>query len=169
MSNKKEADHNAQETLQELLNDKPTKLTLSTGKKVRIKWLCPDALDKIDDIIVEHDNVAKKVDSGEYDISKGNSITRKYYAKIAAAVLLNNYFGIKLFWGIKWRIIHHFWHLNGNDYMMIIAESKKKATEQQYYLAMAYSMTMSDIWMTMTKKEAQAFHRELKSASEQQP
>ncbi len=46
---------------------------------------------------------------------------------MAAAILLNNYFGLKLFWRLKWRIIHHFWHLNGDDYLQIISEGKKKS------------------------------------------
>ena len=168
MNAPQQATHEAQKALQEVLNNTPTDITLSTGKKVRIGWLYADTQDKIDDIIVHHDSVAKKIESGEMPVTKGNISTRQFYAKMAAAILLNNYFGLKLFWWLKWRIIHHFWHLNGDDYLQIITEGKKKATEQQYYLAMAFSMTMSDIWTTMTKKEAEAYHRELNLAKGQQ-
>lgn len=161
--------HEAQKELQDIIDNKQTELVLSTGRKIRIGWLCADAQDKIDSVVVHHDDVAKSVESGDVSIQDGNKCTRQFYAKIAAAILLNNYFGLKLFWWLKWRIIHHFWHLNGEDYMKIIVEGKKKATESQYCVAMAYSMTMSDIWKMLTKKEAEAFHRELNSVREQQP
>lgn len=162
----KQATHEAQEALQDLTNNAKTEILLSTGRKVRVGWLCADAQDKIDDIIVHHDTVAKQVEKEEISVNKGNKQTRKFYSKMAAAILLNSYFRLKFFFGIKWRIIHHFWHLNGEDYLKIIAEGKKKAAEQPFYLAMAYSTTMSDIWTTMTKKEAEVFRREVNSASE---
>lgn len=161
--------HEAQKELQDILDNKRTELVLSTGRKVNISWLCADAQDKIDSVIVHHDDVAKSIERGDVPIQNGNRYTRQFYAKIAAAILLNNYFCIKLFWWLKWRIIHHFWHLNGEDYMKIIVEGKKKAMESQYCVAMAYSMTMSDIWKMLTKKEAEAFRQELNSAREQQP
>lgn len=164
----KQATHEAQKELQSILNNTPTELTLSTGRKVKIGWLCADAQDKIDDIVVHHDDIAKRVENGTLTLREGNTKTRQYYAKVAAAILQNRYLSIKLFWWAKWRIIHHFWHLNGDDYLKIIAEGKKKATESEYCVAMAYSMTMSDIWKMMTKKEAEAYHHELNLAKGQQ-
>lgn len=158
----------AQETMQSILGNQSSELLLSTGRKVKIHWLRPDTQDVIDDIIVHHNSIAESVEAKQLTIEQGNKYTRQFYAKMAAAVLLNNYFGLKLLWWLKWRIIHHFWNLNGDDYLKIITESKKKATEQSYYLAMALSMTMSDIWKIMTQKEAEAFHRELNSVKEQQ-
>lgn len=158
----------AQKTLQEIIENTSTEIVLSTGKKVKVGWICADAQDKIDSIIVHHDTIADKVEKNEITLQQGNKYTRQFYAKMAAAVLLNSYIGIKYFWWLKWRIIHHFWHLNGDDYLKIVTESKKKATEQSYYLAMAFSMTMSDIWKMMTKKEAEAYHRELNSVKEPQ-
>jgi len=164
----KQATHDAQKEMQSLIDGIKTDLVLSTGRKIKIGYICADAQDKIDTIVVHHDDIAKRVEKGDIQLQIGNKYTRQFYAKIAAAVLLNNYFGIKLLWWLKWRIIHHFWHLNGDDYLKIMVESKKKATESQYCVAMAYSMTMSDIWKMMTKKEAEAFHRELNSVKEPQ-
>lgn len=164
----KQADHETQELLQDMVENRPSKITLTSGRTVKVGWLMPDTQDKIDDIIVHHDTIAKKVESGDISVQEGNRITRQFYAKMAAAVLINNYFGLKFFWGIKWRIIHHFWHINGDDYAKIMAETKKKASEQGFLVAMAYSMTMSDLWTNLTKQEAEAFRQGLKSEKEQQ-
>lgn len=164
----KQASHDAQKELQSLINNEESIIELSSGRKVKIGWIMPDTQDKIDDIIVEHDEIAKKIESGELSINKGRKYTREFYPKMIAAILLNSHWGLKLFWKLKWHIIHHYWKLNGNDYARIIAEAKKKAEEQQYLMAMAYSMTMSDVWTIMTKKEAEVFLQELKSEKEQQ-
>jgi len=164
----KQADHESQELLQSILENKDTVIMLSSGRKVKIGWLMPDTQDKLDDLIVEHDEIAKQIESGAMPINEGRKKTREFYAKCAAAILLNSHWSLRLFWGIKWRIIHHYWHISGTDYARIDAEAKKKAAEQSYLTAMAYLMTMSDVWTTMTKKEAEVFLRELKSESEQQ-
>lgn len=168
MSAQKEASLEAQAELQNILHNKATVVSLSTGRKVKIGYLLPDAQDKIDDLIVEHDTIARKVKSGEVTQEQGNKTTRQLYAKVLAAAVLNTPFSIRLWWGIKWRIIYRYWRLDGTDYLNLIAEIKKKVVEQQQplYLAMALVMTMSDTVKTMTTKEAEAFRQELNSVKE---
>lgn len=163
----KQADHKSQELLQSLVNNEKSEIKLSNGRTVKIGWLMPETQDKIDDLIVQHDTIAKKIENKEMSVHRGNHYTRQFYPKMAAAILINNHFGLKFFWWLKWRFIYKFWKINGDDYSRIIAEAKKKATEPQYLMAMAFSMTMADIWTTMTTKEAEVFHRELNSAKEQ--
>lgn len=160
----KQADINSREELQDLANDSKTMLTLSNGRRIKIGSIYFDAQNKIDDIIVEHDKISKLVNGGQLSEQEGNVETRKYFAKITAAVLLNGYFSIKLWWWLKWRIIYRHWNLNGEDYLKIISEAKKKEHQQEYYLAMALAMTMNDTCTMMTKKEAEVFQRELNSA-----
>lgn len=162
----KQATTETKRELQNLLSNSPTILTLSTGRTIKIKSLYADAQDKIDDIIVHHDEIAKKVNEGKMSEQEGNRYTRQYFAKILAVVLLNHPIKL-LFWGVKWRVIHKFWHLTGEDYLNIISEVKKKGHQQEYYLAMALAMTMSDTCTMMTKKEAEVFQQELNSAREQ--
>lgn len=166
MEDNGKASTQSQEELQNIINDKCSVITLFSGRKVKIGYLRPDAQDKIDDIIVEHDKVAEEVKSGKLAQLEGNRRTREMYAKVLAAVVLNSHLKIKLLWWMKWRIIHHFWDINGEDYIKVIAEAKKKATEQQYYMAMALLMTMNDTVKMMTTKEAEAFRQELNSARE---
>lgn len=164
----KQSDHEAQQVQQSMINNEPTILTLSNGKKVKIGWLMPVTNDKIDSIIVEHDETAKLINDGKISKAVANKKTRQHFAKITAAILLNDQIKLALFWWIKWRIIYYRWRITGEDHKNIIAEAKKKSQESQYLVAMAYSMTMADIWTMMTKKEAEVFLRELNSAKGQQ-
>ncbi len=60
MNAPQQATHEAQKALQEVVNNIPTEIILSTGRKVRIGWLYADTQDMIDEIIVHHDSIAKK-------------------------------------------------------------------------------------------------------------
>lgn len=164
----KQADHEAQKAQQELILNKSTEIELSTGKKVEIGLLQNYTCDKIDDIIVEHDEIAKLFNDGKIPTNKANKKTRQHFAKIAAAILLNEKAKIFFFWWIKWRIIYYCWNITGDDYMKIMTEAKKKGQEREYLVAMAFSMTMADTWTMMTKKEAEVFLRELNLGREQQ-
>ena len=164
----KQADHEAQKAQQELILGKSTEVELSDRRKVKIGLLHNYTCDKIDDIIVEHDEIAKQVNDGKIPINKANKKTRQHFAKITAAILLNEKTKIILFWWIKWRIIYYKWNITADDYLKIMAEAKKKGQAREYLVAMAFSMTMADIWTMMTKKEAEAFLRELNSANAQQ-
>ena len=164
----KQSDHEAQQVQQSMINNEPTILTLSNGKKGKIGWLIPVTNDKIDSIVVEHDETAKLINEGKINKAVANKKTRQHFAKITAAILLNDQAKLFFFWWIKWRIIYYTWKVTGEDHKNIIAEAKKKSQESQYLVAMAYSMTMADIWTMMTKKEAEVFLRELNSAKGQQ-
>lgn len=164
----KQADLESRKAQQAIINNEDTVIELSNGKKVKIGWLVPPTSDKIDDIIIEHDDIAKTVESGSINVSVANKKTRQYFAKITAAILLNDKVKIALFWWIKWRIIYYRWKITGEDHLRIIQEAKKKGQEQEYLVAMAFSMTMADTWTMMTKKEAEVFLRELNSAKGRQ-
>lgn len=166
----RESTSEARQEQMELINGTKTELILSTGKKVKIGWTLPDTQDKIDTIIVDYESFKKSIKDKEDDksLNKANSETRKFYSKVVAAILINNFFGIKLFWWLKWRMIHHFWGLSGQDYLSIIAECKKKAQEGEYQLAMALAMDMTTLWTTMTKKEAEEYRQELELVREHQ-
>ena len=165
----RQADFESQEALIDIELDRKGRIVLSSGRKVKVGWLRPDTQDKIDELFVKYEKLKGEVsDKPNKDIIKFNKKTREYYAKNIAAIIINNYWGLKLFWWIKWRIIYHYWHINGNDYLAIIQEAKKKATETSYYVAMVFLMTMPDMWTTMTKKEAEAYLREAELARKPQ-
>lgn len=169
MSTPKQVTTAEQKELSDLVMTKKEEVTLSSGRKVKVGWIMSDAQDKLDEIMVDYEVYKKSLNQDDPKaMLKGTRYTRRFYAKAVAALLLNGYFKIKLFWWLKWRIIYHFWDLNGDDYQAIVFTAKKKQTEQGYYLAMVLLMTMNDMWMSRTKKEAEAYRQELELASKRQ-
>lgn len=164
----KEATLDAKSELVDLMSNQYTSIKLSNGKSVKVGYITGYTQDILDLLIVKYEKYKKKISLSDDDISKGNTYTRKFYAKCVAAILINSYFGNKLFWWLKWRMIYYFGKYNGEDYLKIITEAKKKATEQEYYMGMAFLMDMTTTWTTMTKKEAEEYRHELELAREAQ-
>lgn len=161
----KQASQEVQQENVNLNSREPSYIELHNGKKVKIDYIYPDTQDKINYLNVMYEKQKKELAEDE---DRMNQCTREHFAKCAAAILINNYFGLKLWWWAKWRLIYHFGKLNGEDYAKIVMEAKKKAQEQEYYLTMVLLMGMTTTWTTMTKKEAEAYHHELSLASEAQ-
>lgn len=175
----KEATLQDKEELTGLVNNEQTAVTLHNGKTVKIGYIKGITQDKLDGLIVEYDSFKKSLKPisqeegkepvySDKDINRGNKYTRQFYAKCVAAILINSYWGLKFFWWLKWRLMYNFSDLNGQDYLSIIMESKKKAQEQEYSLAMVFLMDMTTTWTTMTKKEAEEYRQELELAREAQ-
>jgi hypothetical protein len=162
----KEATLEAKDELVDLITNQSTSIKLSNGKTVKVGYINGYTQDVLDLLIVKYEKFKKTL--SQDDMSKGNTYTRKFYAKCVAAILINSYFGNKLFWWLKWRVIYYFSNYNGEDYLKIITEAKKKATEQEYYMGMAFLMDMTTTWTTMTKKEAEEYRHELELAREAQ-
>lgn len=164
----KEATLESKKELVSLINSEKTEIKLSSGKSVKIGYITGHTQDLIDTLIVKYEALKKSLGSTDKQLSIGNKETRQFYAKCAAAIIINSYFGNKLFWWLKWRFIYYFGNYNGEDYLKIITEAKKKATEQEYSLAMVFMMDMTTTWTTMTKKEAEEYRHELELAREAQ-
>ena len=164
----KEATLEAKQELTDLLYSKKTEIVLSNGKKVKVGYIIGYTQDIIEFLIEKYEKYKKTLSESDEDLRRGNTYTRKFYAKCVAAILLNSFFGNKLFWWIKWRWIYYFGNYSGEDYLKIITEAKKKATEQEYSLAMVFLMDMTTTWTTMTRKEAEEYRRELELAREAQ-
>ena len=180
MANVKEATLDAKKEQVDLLANQSEEVELSNGKKVRIGWLLGVTQDKIDKLIVDYECYKKSlkkvtvVDSKEEvtyeetDIARGNKKTRQFYTKAVAAILINNYIGLKLYWWLKWRLLYYFSKWNGQDFINVIAIAKKKAMEGEYRLAMVFLMDMTTTWTTMTKTEAEEYRHELELVKEAQ-
>lgn len=164
-----EATLEAKEELVNITNSTKTAITLSNGNIVKVGYIVGYTQDTIDKLIVEYERYKKNLLSdNDEDIVNGNTYTRQFYAKCVAAILLNSYFSIKLFWWIKWRWLYYIGKYSGEDYIKIISEAKKKATEQEYSIAMVLLMSMTTTWTTMTRKEAEEYRHELELAREAQ-
>ena len=156
MNAPKQPDLETREALVSMKADATDELTLHDGRKVSIGWLRPDTQDKIDRIITEYEAAKKKLgmtdkdkELSEEENAKGNKITRQFYAKAVAAILLNgHYFLLRCYWGIKWRLLYHFGKMDMSDYLLIITDAKKKVQPQESYLAMVSLMDMTTMWTT---------------------
>ncbi len=174
MSAPKQATTEVKKELTDIINDNPTKIILDNGKIVKLGWLRPDTQDKLNDLITGYEMFKKSIapKDGETmnpkDLNRGNRATRRFYAQSVAAMLLNNYWELRLFWWAKWRWLYYFSDWNANDYIKVIVESKKKAQEQEYFLAMALLMDMTTMTTMMTKKEAEEYRQELELVKEHQ-
>ena len=170
----KEAKLQDKEALTSLVENESSEVTLHNGRKVNVGYLLGVTQDKIDSLTIKYETFKDSLrpkDGGEYtpeDLNRGNTYTRQFFAQCVAAILLNSYWGIKLFWWLKWRWIYKYSGWSGDDYLLIITEAKKKAQEQQYSLAMVFLMDMTTTWTTMTKKEAEEYRQELQLAREAQ-
>ena len=170
----KEATLQDKEKLVDLVGNDKSEIVIHNGKKLSIGWILGITQDKIDHIIVDYESFKKSIkpkDGEQYDdndLINGNKTTRRFYAKIAAAILLNSYWKIKLLWWLKWRIIYYLQHWTGQDFLNVIIEAKKKAQEPTFSLVMALMMDMTTTWTTMTKKEAEEYRQELQLAREAQ-
>lgn len=175
----KEAKLNDREALVELMGGEKTPVKLHNGKTVKIGFIRGDTQDKLDNLIIKYERFkqslkpvkqeeGKEPEYSQEDLNKGNKYTRRFYAKCAAAILINSFCGMRLYWWLKWRLLYYFAGWNGDDYLNVIMEAKKKATEQQYSLAMVFLMDMTTTWTTMTKKEAEEYRHELELAKEAQ-
>ncbi len=174
MSVPKQATTEVQKELTDIINDNPTKIVLDNGKTIQLGWLRPDTQDKLNDLVTNYEVFKKSItpqDGEKADpkaLNKGNRATRRFYAQSVAAMLLNNYWGLRLFWWIKWRWLYYFSDWNAKDYLKVITESKKKAQEPEYFLAMALLMDMTTMTTIMTKKEAEEYRQELELVKEHQ-
>lgn len=168
MNSPKQADIESQKALMDVINNKQCVVTLTNGKKVKVGYLTFDTQDKIDSLFVDYELKKNSIDKDNpVFLKEARKNTRKFYAKTIAATIINNYVGLRLFWWIKWRIIYHLWNINGEDFQNIVLEAKKKVAEPQYFLGMALLTSIIDTWTILTTKEAEAFRRELESASKQ--
>lgn len=157
----KQADIDVQRELHEIDKNIPSILALSTGKTLKIGWIKPCTQDKIDDVYTAYFSNKKSTEIKDAEL---NGETRRYFAKTSAAIILNSYIKIKLFWWIKWRWLYYFSKYSATDYFNIILEGKKKAQQEMYLLGMALSVEMVGTWTMMTKKEAEEYRAELESA-----
>ncbi len=114
------------------------------GKKIyKIKWLHNGTVRKINQIILKDGNDAK----ASY--------------QTAACIILNGFIKIKLFYPILWRWLYYVKQYTETDLTEIIAIGKKKIPLQSYYVNTTLMTDMTDMSMTMTKKEVSSFRQGL--------
>lgn len=130
----KQPDALLQEKLDELFNATPENVEVN-GKTYKVGWI--------------HNGTERKfthVMATEKDPHKAN-------CKIATLILLNNKWKIMFMYWFLWRWYYYVKDLDTVDVLKIMDVAKKKVQHEAFYLVTIYSTEMTDLMMTMTKKE----------------
>ena len=87
----KQATVEARQELQDIINTQKTQITLSTGRVVNIPSIHFDAQNKIDDIILHHDIISKKVKDGSEAITAATTKNAQGYMMYKEWFLSDDY------------------------------------------------------------------------------
>lgn len=112
------------------------------GKVRKIGWMHKGTMRKFSHIVMK-----------EKDEWKRN-------VKLCAIVLMNNYFKIKLCYWAYWRWLYYIKDPDAVEILKIVDAAKKKIPSAVYSLLTILATGMTDVMMTMTKKEAQVIRAE---------
>lgn len=123
--------------LDSILNDEPTEVEFR-GKKYMIGWLRKGTMRKCAHITTK-----------EKDEWKRN-------VKICVAILLNNVWKIRLIYWIWWRWLYYVKDVDVVEILSVLDKSKKKIPSNAFSLATILATGMTDLMMTMTRREARA-------------
>lgn len=131
--------------LQQLLNEiyeaKPEEVQFC-GKTVKVGWIKNGTQRKFSDIMAT-----------EKDPHKTN-------CKLAAVILLNNVWKIRFCYWLLWRWYFYVKDIDVAEVLRLLDVAKKKVPQGAYLLATMYSTEMTDLMMTMTKKEVRLIQAE---------
>lgn len=111
------------------------------GRRVKVRWLGYFAIRKLSEVMVD---------------SKDE---RSVACKCAAAIRLNGYWGIRLWWWALWRWYFYVRQYSEAELLPLIELSKKKVPLETYLTATIYLTAMKDTVMQMTRKEAETILR----------
>lgn len=130
-----------QKLLDDVLSAEPAELVFM-GKKHKIGWLHKGTMRKCSSISVN-----------EKDEWKRN-------VKICVAILLNNVWKIRFAYWFLWRWLYYIKDVDVVEVLNVLDKSKKKIPSNAFSLATILATGMTDLMMSMTKKEAKATQAE---------
>lgn len=126
-----------EKALDDVLNAEPEEFVFM-GKKRKIGWLRNEIIRKFSSLCAKEENQAK------------------FNAKASATLLLNDvfvwFFGICYFF--YWRWLYYVKNITPVDALAVINASKKKVPQDASLMVTILATGMTDLMMTMTKKEA---------------
>nr|DAP93840.1 MAG TPA: hypothetical protein [Caudoviricetes sp.]DAU36197.1 MAG TPA: hypothetical protein [Caudoviricetes sp.] len=130
-----------QKLLDDVLSEEPTELVFM-GKKRKIGWLHKGTMRKCSHIAIK-----------EKDEWKRN-------VKICVAILLNNVWKIRFKYWFVWRWLYYVKDVDVAEVLNVLDKSKKKIPSNAFSLATILATGMTDLMMSMTRKEAKAIQAE---------
>ena len=126
-----------QELLDSIMSEEPTEF-MFRGKRHSVGWLKKGAVRKFTHITMK-----------EKDESKRN-------VKICVILLLNNIWKIRFFYWAYWRWLYYICDLDDVEVLRVVDVCKKKIPSVASSLLTILATGMTDLMMTMTRKEASA-------------
>lgn len=144
---KKQPEIDIQRELDALADDRPEKVSIPhTGRSVKVGWLRNETFRRLNNI----------------QLSKrgGTRYERQVASRMAALIVLNGYWRIKLFYPFLWRWYYYVRQYSDYQLLPVVEAGKKKATPIPSWLVMTYLQGFSDTLATMTRKEVAATRQE---------
>lgn len=144
----KQPDIDIQRVLDALADNKPEVVEIpNTKRKVKIGWLHNETIRRISALYLS------KKDTSRYE--------RQLSSRLAAFIVLNGYWRIKLFYPFLWRWYYYIRQYSDYQLLPIVETGKKKVTPIPSWLIMTYLQGFNDTLATMTRKEVAATRQEL--------
>ena len=107
-------------------------------KRIKLRYLCYEAMSKVTDVMLNSD---------KNDLSVP--------CKCAAAIRLNGYWKIKLFWWVTWRWYYYVRQYRNDEIEELIETGKKKVPLKSYLKNTILLTAMKDTIMQMSTEEAE--------------
>lgn len=145
-------DKSTESELNSILDDKKDVVRLR-GRKKSIGWIRNATLRKMTDIQVDKRENAK--------------IESQIPSKLAACIVLNDFFKLKFFYAITWRWYYYIRQYSNEELLPIIEMGKKKVMVTPYYSIMILAQDTKDTHQTMTRSEVERTLQELRLASKE--
>ena len=162
----KQPEMEVQEELMNINDNISSVVDIPNRKSVKIKYVQPYTNEKITRLMFKYSKEAKGLEDN-IEALKQMSEKSSTLHKLAALAMLNNFFKINLFYGIKWRWMYYVQGWTFDQLLPIVVEAKKKVPVGEYIWAITLGVTMMETTMQMTSKEAEEYRQELLSAQEQ--
>lgn len=130
-----------QKLLDSILHDEPTEFVFR-GKKHKIGWLHKGTMSKCSHIVMKEDNEWKR------------------NVKVCVCILLNNVWKIRFMYWLYWRWLYYIKDIGADEVLAVLDASKKKIPSNVFSLTTILATEMTEVMMTMTKREVKASQAE---------
>lgn len=117
------------------------------GKTRRMGWLHKGTVRKVSHIVAKEQSPYKQ------------------HCKVCAAMMLNNVWKIRAYYWLLWRWWYYISDLDEVDILKVLDAGKKKVQQGAFLLNTMLLTAMTDLMMTMTKKEAESTQAALPGAA----
>lgn len=139
-----------------MVEDTPTEVgILRTGKKYRVKWIKPGAVEKLSRLLIHAKDADKDTDTGDSNVYEVICDDAKLACKAAALFILNGYWSIKFKYWFLWRWFYYVRQYDGVQLQPLLAVGKKKLPLIPFYGTTTLLIGVKDTLMQMRIQEVE--------------